>query len=63
MIYLPENKGKDSVEPDDFDADSKDEDVFENIIPDADPVGSIDNSINQQYVADLLINAETPSSG
>ena len=32
--------------------------LFENIIPDADPVDSVGNQINHHSVADLLINAE-----
>jgi hypothetical protein len=31
LISLSENKGKDPMEPDDFDADSTNEDAFENI--------------------------------
>ena len=46
------------MEPCNFDADSDDEDAFENIIPDANAVESIINRINQQFMADLLINAK-----
>ena len=42
-------KGKDSMEHNDFDADSEDKDAS---------VDSVANQINQQSKADLLINAE-----
>jgi hypothetical protein len=46
------------MECDEFDSDSEDEDAFENIVPEADAVDSVGNRINQQSVADLMINAE-----
>ena len=45
-----------------FDADSENEDAFENIIPDADAVDSVCNRSNQQSVTDLLFNLRDPSS-
>ena len=58
-ISLPENEGRDSLDPDyNFDVDSEDEDAFKNIVPKADDVDSVGNRINQQSVADLLINAD-----
>ena len=57
-ISLPENEGEDSMEPNYFDADSDDVDAFENSIPNANAVESIINRINQQFMADLLINAK-----
>jgi hypothetical protein len=42
------------MEPYDFDADSDDEDAFENIILEANAAKSIINRINQQSMADLL---------
>ena len=58
-IFLPENKGRDSLDPDNnFDVDSEDEEAFENIVPEADAVDSVGNRTNQQSMADLLIHAE-----
>ena len=42
-IYLLEKEGKYSMEQDDFDTDSEDEDAFENIIPNADSLDSVGN--------------------
>ena len=54
-ISLPENKGRDSLDPEDFDTDySEDEDTFENTVPEADDIESLGNESNQQSVADLL---------
>ena len=55
---LKENQGKKLMEQDDFDVDSEDEDVFENVVSNADAVDSVGNQINQQSVTDILINAE-----
>ena len=41
-----------------FDYDEMDEDDYENIFPEADAVDARGSPINQQSVADLLINAE-----
>ena len=57
FISLPENEGKESMEHDQFDADSENEDAFENIVPEADAVNSVGNRINQQSVADLMIDS------
>ena len=57
-IYLPQNEGKNSIEPDDFDKASEDKDTFENVVPKADAVDYVGNRSNQQFVANLLISAE-----
>ena len=41
-----------------FDYDEFDEDGYENVVPEADDVDSRGKPINQQSVADLLINEE-----
>ena len=41
-----------------FDYDELDDDDFQNIVPEADAIDSWGNPINQQSVADILINAE-----
>ena len=43
-ISLQENKEKDSIEPDDCDADCGDEDEFENVNPEVDAVDSVEQN-------------------
>ena len=50
---------KESMDPtNNFDYDDLDEDNYQNIVPEADAIDSRGSPINQQSVADLLINAE-----
>ena len=52
-------KQKQSIDPmNNFDYDDLDEDNYENVVPEADSVDARGSSINQQSVADLLINTE-----
>ena len=57
-IEVPKEK-RDSLDLDkNYEVDSDNEFAFENIIQEADAVDSIGNNINQQSIADLLINAK-----
>ena len=52
-------KQKQSIDPtNNFDCDELDEDDYEYVVPESDAVDAIVSSINQQSVADFLINAE-----
>ena len=58
-LTLPDEPRREAMDPmNNFDYDEEDDLAADNVIPAADAIDSTGKPINQQSVADLLINAE-----